>query len=337
MPITYDTGSANTLGANSTTVTTASITTTEDGELLISFFFGADNTSASLFTAATSPNNQSAAAGGAHIPNPNFWGEVADSTTTLGADTGNAFAHAVKVTAGATGTLQTTAGNSSRHGLIVGAFKLPAADITLALSGSSTTSSDGAVLNTSSLPATGAEVAAEAGTTATASAVAATGAEVAVEAGTTVTELAFSATGAEVSVESGTILAYVFVRYGRPSSDLSAGAWTPSTGSDLYAMLDEETANDTDYIETTTASTCEVALNAVTDPATSSGQVVTVRAQSANGNDLVATLMQGATTIATRTFTSLGASWADYTITLTGGECDAITDYADLSVTLEAQ
>jgi hypothetical protein len=127
------------------------------------------------------------------------------------------------------------------------------------------------------------------------------------------------------------------LRFARPSSDLSAGAWTPSTGSDLYAMLDETTASDTDYIETTTASTCEVALNAVTDPATSSGQVITIRAQSANGNNLVATLKQGATTIATRTFTSLGASWADYTITLSGAECDAITDYADLSVTLEAQ
>jgi len=126
MSITYDTGSANTLGANSDTVTTASITTAEDGELLISFFFGADNATVSLFTAATSPNNQSVATGGAHIPNPNFWGEVADTTTTTGADTGNAFAHAIKVTAGDTGTLTARPiGNSSKHGLIVGAFKLP--------------------------------------------------------------------------------------------------------------------------------------------------------------------------------------------------------------------
>jgi hypothetical protein len=276
MPITYDTGSANTLGANSTVVTTASITTAEDGELLISFCFGADNWNTSLFTAATSPNNASVTTGGPHIPNPNFWGEVVDNNTGTGADTSNAFAHAVKVTAGATGTLQTTAVVSSRHGLIVGAFKLPAA-LTLALA------------------------------------------------------------GIEVATSAGTVTVYVPVRYARPTSDLSAGGWTPSTGSDLYAMLDEETASDTDYIETTTASTCEVALNAVTDPATSSGQVITIRAQSANGNDLVATLKQGATTIATRTFTSLGASWADYTITLSGAECDAITDYANLSVTLEAQ
>jgi len=80
-----------------------------------------------------------------------------------------------------------------------------------------------------------------------------------------------------------------------------------------------------------------VALNAVTDPGTSSGQVITIRAQSAYGNDLIATLKQGSTTIATRTFSSLGTGWADYTITLTSGECDSITDYANLNITLEAQ
>jgi hypothetical protein len=32
-----------------------------------------------------------------------------------------------------------------------------------------------------------------------------------------------------------------------PISDVSAGSWTASTGSDLYAMIDEETASDSDY------------------------------------------------------------------------------------------
>ena len=150
MPITYDTGSANTLDANSATVTTATITTTEDNELLISFFFGADNMTASLFTAATGPTNQSVATGGAHIPNLNFWGEVADNYTATGADTGNAFAHTVKVTAGATGTLQTTAGNSSRHGLIVGAFKLPEPPIINLILDNLTTSNTTESLTTSS-------------------------------------------------------------------------------------------------------------------------------------------------------------------------------------------
>jgi hypothetical protein len=126
MPITYDTGSANTLGANSATVTTGTITTAANSELLILFFFGADNTAASAFLAATSPTVSSGTTSAVlNSPLLNAWTEVADSTTTSGADTGNAFAHAVKGTAGATGTLQCTAGNSSRHGMIVGAFKLP--------------------------------------------------------------------------------------------------------------------------------------------------------------------------------------------------------------------
>jgi hypothetical protein len=84
------------------------------------------------------------------------------------------------------------------------------------------------------------------------------------------------------------------LRYGRPTSDLSAGSWTPSIGSDLYAMLDEETASDApDYITTSTAyDPCELALSAVTDPATSSGQVITIRAKSSVGSTLVATLKQ---------------------------------------------
>lgn len=31
-----------------------------------------------------------------------------------------------------------------------------------------------------------------------------------------------------------------------PVSDISAGVWTPSTGSDLYAMLDESAYSDAD-------------------------------------------------------------------------------------------
>lgn len=126
-------------------------------------------------------------------------------------------------------------------------------------------------------------------------------------------------------------------RYARPTSDISAGDWLPSTGDDLYAMVDETSYSDTDYISTTSESTCELGLNAVTDPATSSGQVLRYRAKSDYGNTLVATLKQGTTTIATRTHTSVPATWTDYTMTLSGAECDAITDYAALRVTLEAQ
>lgn len=34
----------------------------------------------------------------------------------------------------------------------------------------------------------------------------------------------------------------------RPASDISAGSWAPSSGSDLFAMLDEVAYDDADYI-----------------------------------------------------------------------------------------
>jgi len=125
-------------------------------------------------------------------------------------------------------------------------------------------------------------------------------------------------------------------RYGRPDADVAAGAWTASTGSDLFAMLDEETPADADYIHTASASTCEIGLSDATDPGTSSGQVLRYRARSDDASTLIAKLMEGATTIASRTHASVPNTWTEYTMTLTGGECDAITDYADLRVKLEA-
>ena len=132
------------------------------------------------------------------------------------------------------------------------------------------------------------------------------------------------------------VLVSVDPRYARPSSDISTGAWTPSTGSTLYNCIDESTYSDADYILTSSASTCEIGLWPVQDPYTSSGQVLRFRAQSTSGSTLVATLKQGATTIATRTYTGVASSWTDYTMTLTSGECDSITDYSALSVTLAA-
>jgi hypothetical protein len=37
------------------------------------------------------------------------------------------------------------------------------------------------------------------------------------------------------------------VQIARPEADIADGAWTPSTGVDLYATLDEVNADDADY------------------------------------------------------------------------------------------
>lgn len=110
--ISYDTGTANTLAANSTTVTTGTFTTAQYGELLLMACCGADDTSSSGYLAATGP------ASGIWLATP-----VDNYTTVTGADTFLTIVSAIKDVAGATGTLQYTAGNSSRHVCIVGAFK----------------------------------------------------------------------------------------------------------------------------------------------------------------------------------------------------------------------
>lgn len=127
----------------------------------------------------------------------------------------------------------------------------------------------------------------------------------------------------------------VTAQYARPTSDASAGTWTASSGSDLYAMLDETTANDADYITTVSASTCEVALGSITDPAVSIGHIVRYRL-SADAGGITVRLRQGTTTIATWTHAPAPASLTLYEQTLSAGEADAITNYAALKLQFEA-
>lgn len=126
-------------------------------------------------------------------------------------------------------------------------------------------------------------------------------------------------------------------RYARPSSDISTGSWLPSVAAQtLASMIDEPTADSTDFIYTGSASACEVKLNPVTDPNTSTNQVVRYQAWSTEGNSLVVRLKQGATTIATWTHTPLPTTPTIFAQPLTGAQCDAITDYTDLRFTFTA-
>jgi hypothetical protein len=99
----YDTGSANTLAANSATVTTGTITTAEAGELIVAMAAGADNVTFSAFDAATDPTTASGATNTTNDPTDGTWRERADSGTNSGADTSLAVADAIRATAGATG------------------------------------------------------------------------------------------------------------------------------------------------------------------------------------------------------------------------------------------
>ena len=110
----------------------------------------------------------------------------------------------------------------------------------------------------------------------------------------------------------------------RPTSDISNTGWTPSTGSDLYAMLDEVSPDDADYISTSSVgAVCKFGMNATAFPGSASQQL-SLRASSSTGNGLSVTIKDGATTIASRTLT-LTPTFDLHTITLTSGEIAAIT------------
>jgi len=130
----------------------------------------------------------------------------------------------------------------------------------------------------------------------------------------------------------------------RPTSDISAGTWTPSTGAVLWDMLNETTASDADYIQsavlTATADVSEVALGSLTDPAVSTGHIVRYRYQKSAGLgdvvNLTVSLYQGATLIASATHSGISETTVIGTFTLSAAEADAITAYNQLRLRFSA-
>jgi hypothetical protein len=130
-------------------------------------------------------------------------------------------------------------------------------------------------------------------------------------------------------------------RYGRPRADVSAGGWTPSSGSDLYAMLDESVADDGDYISVLSASTCEVHLRDIVNPGGTAGRVVRFRSPAgytASGG-VVVSLRQGSTEIAAWTINPIAAN-TTYERTLDAGQVGSLVSadgvYRDLRLRFEA-
>ena len=120
-----------------------------------------------------------------------------------------------------------------------------------------------------------------------------------------------------------------------PVSDVSAGGWTASSGSDLYAMVDESSASDSDYILTDSESSCTLALAAGSDPGVSTGHILRYRLLAGSGS-VTATLKQSTTTIASFGPHTLTGAAQDFAQTLSAGEADSITDYSALRVEFTA-
>ncbi|NEA22594.1 hypothetical protein [Actinomadura bangladeshensis] len=126
----------------------------------------------------------------------------------------------------------------------------------------------------------------------------------------------------------------------RPVSDIASdgavGVPTPGEGSGIYADL---AANvDTSYAQLGDAGFVQVGMAALVDPVSGSGHTVEYRAcyaAGASSGTVTVLLKQGTTTIASWEDT-LTSSFADYSHTLTSGEANTITDYADLNLTFTA-
>lgn len=130
-------------------------------------------------------------------------------------------------------------------------------------------------------------------------------------------------------------------QFARPSSDISSGNWTPSTGIDLYAMLDEATPSDTDFVRSgnsPVADTCEVLLSTVVDPVQSTDYIVRyrIRKQGAATVSLTFYLMEGVTQRATWTESALPEAETTYEHALSGAEIDSISDHSNIRLRWEA-
>ena len=119
----------------------------------------------------------------------------------------------------------------------------------------------------------------------------------------------------------------------RPISDINT-AWSCSTGTARYALIDETTTNDADYITCTTAVTQECKLSAGENPGSGSEHIITVRAK-ADPLYLTVRLMQGTTLIKSGAML-LKTSYTDYNFTLSMTEVSNITDYTDLRLAFDS-
>ena len=126
----------------------------------------------------------------------------------------------------------------------------------------------------------------------------------------------------------------------RPDADTTPGDWLPSSaGSDLYAMIDEETTDDADYIYTESASTCRMSLGTMADPGVNYGHVFTYRIKGNGSATILARVGASATTVVEYTHASAAASLTTHSQTLTSGEVDtfrAAGGYADGWIEFEA-
>lgn len=129
----------------------------------------------------------------------------------------------------------------------------------------------------------------------------------------------------------------------RPDADTTAGVWVPSVGTDLFAMVDEASHDDSDYISAGGAPTNQVvklSLSDVSAAALTSGHVVNWRYRLANLGasdawEIICRIVEGTTTLATQTVSGTGNT-AGVLQTQLAPATVTVTDYTNLFLEFEA-
>lgn len=118
--------------------------------------------------------------------------------------------------------------------------------------------------------------------------------------------------------------------YSRPSSDITT-QWTPSTGTDHYALIDETTADDTDYLLATgPGQTDEVKLASMTPPQVGTNLTINYKVTGVDGGATVTvSLRQGSAGTLIKTDTTRNAN-GTYALAVAPADWAAVTDWSDL-------
>jgi hypothetical protein len=125
-------------------------------------------------------------------------------------------------------------------------------------------------------------------------------------------------------------------RYGRPISDIDKGAWISNAGDGvLYDKLDEETADNSDFIAVNEGSIAKFGLNAIGEPG-ANHKLLWRMASSDGTKQARVSIRQGATTEICATTETISSTPTDYEYALSAGEVASITDYTTLQMWVEA-
>ena len=122
---------------------------------------------------------------------------------------------------------------------------------------------------------------------------------------------------------------------GYPIADIATGGWLPSSGTDLFPMLDETTRDDSDYVYSpanpTTQYFEELLTSLLVPIAGAQGIKYTLRAQG-QATHFVVDVRQGSTSLHVFTHDlTVAQGWQEFTQTIT-----AVTNYADARVRITA-